>query len=86
MALKLCSGDLILEVLKRQVLISYFAQGVRNCRINIVLLQLCLLILANYQFLHLQESVWKIPSVVLGYLFFVSSNQTQICLLFSLNR
>jgi hypothetical protein len=80
------SGDLILELLKRQVLISYFVQSLLNSRINVIWLQLCLSILANYQFLHLQTRVRKIPSVVLGYLCFVSLNQTEICLLFWLNR
>ena len=86
MAHILSSGDLILEVMKRQVLISYFVQVSLKCRNNVIWLQLCLLVLANYQFLHLQKGVRKIHSVVLGYLCFVSSNQTQICLLFSLNR
>jgi len=77
---------LILEVLKSQVLISYFVQGFFNWRNNVIWLQICLSILANYQFLHLQKGVRKIPSVVLGFLCFVSSNPTEICLLFSLNR
>jgi hypothetical protein len=77
---------LVLEVLKRQVLISYFVQGLLDWRNNVIWLQLCPSILANYHSLHLQTSVRKIPSVVLGYLGFVSSNQTEICLLFSLNR
>ena len=80
------SGDLILEVLKSQVLISYFVQGLLNWRNNVIWLQLCLSVLANNQFLHLQKCVGKIPSFVLGYLYFVISNQTEICLLFSLNR
>jgi len=42
--------------------------------------------LANYQFLHLQTSVRNIPSIVLRYLCFVGSNQTEICLSFSINR
>jgi len=71
-------------VLKSQVLISYFVQGSLNWRNNVIWLQLCLSTLANYQFLHLQSSVRKIPSVVLGYLCLVSSKQTEICLLFSL--
>jgi len=53
----LSSGDLILEVLKRQVLISYFVQCLLNRRNNVIWLQLCLSVLANYQFLHLQTRV-----------------------------
>jgi len=53
----LSSGDFILEVLKRQVLISYFVQCLLNRRNNVIWLQLCLSILANYQFLHLQTRV-----------------------------
>ena len=86
MAQILASGDLILEVLKRQVLISYFVQGLLHWRNNVTWLQLCLSILANYQFLYLQTRVRKIPSVVLSYLCFVSWNQTEIDLSFSLNR
>ena len=86
MAQKLSSGELILEVLKRQFLISYFVQGLLNWRNNVILLQLCLSILAKYQFLHLQKGVKKIPSVVLGSMYFSNSNQTEICLLFSPNR
>ena len=86
MALIISSGDLILEVLKCQILISHFVQGLLNWRNNIIWLQLCLSILANYQFLHLQKDERKILSVVLGYLFFVSSNRTDICFLSSLNR
>jgi hypothetical protein len=54
MAQKLSSGELILEVLKRQFLISYFVQGLLTGRNNVIWLQLCLSVLANYQFLHLQ--------------------------------
>jgi len=75
-----------LEVLKSLVLISYFVQGSLNWRNNVIWLQLCLSTLANYQFFHLHTRLRKIPSVVHGYLYFVSSNQTEICLLFSLNR
>jgi hypothetical protein len=40
MALILSSGNLILEVMKRQVLLSYYLQGLRNCRKNVIWLQL----------------------------------------------
>ena len=69
---------LVLGALKRQVLINYVVQGLLNWRNNVTRLQLCLSILTNYQFLHLQKGVRKIPSVVLFYLCFVSSNQTEI--------
>jgi len=40
MAHILSSGDLILEVMKRQVLICYFVRGLLNCRNNGIWLQL----------------------------------------------
>jgi hypothetical protein len=62
----LSSGDLILELLKCQVLICCFVHGLLNWSKNGIRLQLCLSILANYQFFYLLNCVEKIPSDVLG--------------------
>jgi hypothetical protein len=67
-----------LKVLKLQILISYSVQGLPNCRHTVIWLQLCLSVLANYQFVHLQTCVRKIPSVVLGYLSRIRSYKIQI--------
>ena len=64
-------GDLILKVLKRQVLISNSLQSLLNWRNNVIWLQLCLSILANYMSLHLQMRIEEIRSFVLSFRSFV---------------
>ena len=71
MAQIISGGDLILEVLKRQGLISNSVQGLLNWRNNVIWLLLCLSILANYLSLHLQMRVRKIRSAVLSFRCFV---------------